>query len=340
MVLDYSKWDALELSDDSDIEEHPNVDKRSFIRAKQNKIHQERIERRNHIETLKYERVINDGLLRRIDTLLAELRNHEANAKDPNAFIYQALISSAGDPDEDDLPKPPAGVHTLEEQPRYSEMMGHLVDQVKKEVDQSKTDNWHKGYIKGIEGHKKKVAGLQKDLIQKLNELEKEEGRKITSDSIHTGFNASFVSKEKEKEEEKSKTAPKKTAETVEVLNPGSLRKDALRRQESAQSSGADADIEEEADGLAGEDDEHFELSALGKQFLKIKSGDYRACLQFISEHRDIVTEKEENGLLGEAFNAQMDGKADYAKQCVHQATLLQFCRTLGKDGVGLFFKR
>jgi cell division cycle protein 37 len=27
--MDYSKWDKLELSDDSDIEVHPNIDKKS-----------------------------------------------------------------------------------------------------------------------------------------------------------------------------------------------------------------------------------------------------------------------------------------------------------------------
>ena len=66
MVVNYSKWDALELSDDSDVEVHPNVDKRSFIRAKQNQIHMEREKRRHEIKTLKYERIVNDGLLERI----------------------------------------------------------------------------------------------------------------------------------------------------------------------------------------------------------------------------------------------------------------------------------
>ena len=331
MVLDYSKWDALELSDDSDIEVHPNVDKRSFIRAKQNQIHQQRNDRRREIDTLKYERVINDGLLRRIDTLLSVLRGHEAEAKEQNAFIYQALITSAGDPDDDEPPKPPEGVHTEEEQPRYSQMMGSLMDQVKKEVDESKTDDWYKAYLKGVEGHRKKVIGLQRELVERLNQLEKEEGRKITSDSIHTGFNTSFVSKEKEKP---TKTEKKK-AETVEVLNPGTLDGNKLERFDSAQSSGADADIEEVA-----EDDEHIEPSELGKKFATIKSGDYRACLQFISEHREVLAERETDALLMEGFEAQMKGKQEYAKKCVHQALLLQYCRTLGKDGVGLFFKR
>ena len=331
MVLDYSKWDALELSDDSDIEVHPNVDKRSFIRAKQNQIHQQRYDRRREIDTLKYERIINDGLLRRIDTLLSELRGHEAEAKEQNAFIYQALITSAGDPDDDEPPKPPEGVHTKEEQPRYSQMMGHLMDQVKKEVDEAKTDDWYRAYLKGIEGHRKKVIGLQKELVERLNLLEKEEGRKITSDSIYTGFNTSFVSKEKEKP---TKTE-KKEARTVEVLNPGALKRNDLQRLDSAQSSGADADIEE-----AAEDDEHIEPSELGKKFAAIKTGDYRECLQFISENRAVLAERETDALLMEAFEAQMKGKQDYAKQCVHQALLLQYCRTLGKDGVGLFFKR
>jgi cell division cycle protein 37 len=35
-----------------------------------------------------------------------------------------------------------------------------------------------------------------------------------------------------------------------------------------------------------------------------------------------------------------MKEKYVYAKTCVHQALLLQYCRQLGRDGVGLFFKR
>ena len=44
--LNYSKWDNIELSDDSDIEVHPNVDKRSFIQWKQRDIHEKRELRR------------------------------------------------------------------------------------------------------------------------------------------------------------------------------------------------------------------------------------------------------------------------------------------------------
>jgi cell division cycle protein 37 len=173
---------------------HPNVDKKSFIRAKQAQIHQQRAQRRLHITTLKYERIINDGLLLRIDRLLTALKSHKASTQSADELVFQALIESAGDPTDDRPPPPPQGVHqNIQEQPTYSKMMASLVDQVKKEVDESKDGDRYEGYISGIGGHRSKVEGLQKELEIKLAELEKEESRHITSDDIHTGFDYSNV---------------------------------------------------------------------------------------------------------------------------------------------------
>lgn len=355
MPVDYSKWDALELSDDSDIEVHPNVDKKSFIRAKQNQIHQQRHQRKTEIETLKYERIINDGLLERINGLLDALKKHQAEAttKNPDELVFQALIESAGDPSRDEPPKPPEGVytHAKEPQPRYSKMMGSLVDQVKKDVDDKKSSERYKDYVDGVRGHLTKVQNLQQELLVKLASLEKEESSKITSESIHDGFNTSHVQKEK------AKTAATKAAPTkakprhnkVELLNPGlnTSQRDALRREDSAVSSGAEADVEDgdidetlEHEDDDDDDDPDMKIGPLGKAFAKIKMGDYRACLQFISENPDVMTERETDGLLVEAFNAQMEGNDTYAKTCVHQGLLIQYCRQLGRDGVGMFFKR
>lgn len=338
MVVNYSKWDALELSDDSDIEVHPNVDKKSFIRAKQNQIHMERDKRRHQIKTLKYERVINDGLLARIDSLLKAFREHASQTVggNPDQFVMNAMMETAVVGSDDRPPDPPEGVYTKAKQPPYSEMVAALVDQVKKDSGDM-GDEWYKKYTEGIEGHRKKVMDLNKDLMSKLAELEKEESSKITSDSIHTGFNTSSVSKEKEKEASKSKGK----VETVEVLNPAAAKKGKLRRLDSGgQTSGADADVDEPVqDGAPGED-EQYEPTELGKEFAKIKIGRYQECLQFIGSHPEILAEKETDGLLMEAFNAQLEGKGAYSKQCVHQGLLVQYCRSLGKDGVGLFFKR
>ncbi|KAI4214782.1 MAG: hypothetical protein LQ351_002858 [Letrouitia transgressa] len=365
MVVNYSKWDALELSDDSDIEVHPNVDKRSFIRAKQNQIHQQRFERRHQITTLKYERIINDGLLLRIDRLLQSLRSHEArvreskagsssDAEEPDEVVMQALMDCAS-VGEDFPPRPPEGVHTQEEGMKYSSMMGTLMDQVKEEVSKKggadeesgggSSEGWVKSYIQGVEGHQRKVRDLQAELEQKLAGLEKEEARKITSDSIHTGFDKSSVAKEKPPPPAKQKEKPK---EAVEVLNPGALKKN-NQTDSAGLSSGAEADVDEPGvttdikkagAGADDDDEEDVQPTELGKRFAKIKKGDYKQCLQFIAENREVVAERETDGLLIEAFNAQMDKNSDYAKQCVHQALLLQYCRSLGKDGVGLFFKR
>ncbi|OJJ44105.1 hypothetical protein ASPZODRAFT_161207 [Penicilliopsis zonata CBS 506.65] len=319
MVLDYSKWDALELSDDSDIEVHPNVDKRSFIRAKQAQIHQQRAQRRHEIETLKYERIINDGLISRIDSLLGALQQHEDSSRSLEEIVFNFIVESASNPDQDRPPAPPEGVYTHEkEQPKYSQMMSSLVDQVRKEIGDSNPENLTQAYIKGVKEHKSKVESLQKELLEKLAQLEKEERSKITSDQIHTGFDTSFV----------AKASDKPTGSTsVELLNPGVLNKDAS----AAPATGAGDDDYDPADMKASE---------LAKQFSRIKLGEYRASLQFISEHPEIVAEKETDGLLVEAFNSQMEGKEEYARQCVHQGLLLQYCRSLGRDGIALFFKR
>ena len=348
--VDYSKWDALELSDDSDIEVHPNVDKRSFIRAKQNQIHQQRAVRRQEIETLKYERIINDGLLERINALLDALKKHQddANTKDPDGIVFQALIESAGDPARDEPPQAPEGVYQnqKEPQPTYSKMMGSLLDQVKKEVVEKNSTNRYQDYVEGVRGHLAKVQDLQQQLLVKLAELEKEESLKITSDKLHDGFNTSSVNKSKpQTSPSKSSTNGKSKSQSakVELLNPSKSPREALKREDSAISSGAEADVEDDSLLEQHEDDDEeasVKITPLAKRFAKIKIGDYRECLQFISHHPEIVAEQETDGLLVEAFNAQMAGKESYARTCVHQGLLLQYCRQLGRDGIGLFFKR
>ncbi|CEG19340.1 hsp90 co-chaperone cdc37 [Ceraceosorus bombacis] len=62
MPLNYAKWDALELSDDSDVEVHPNVDKKSFIKWKQRDIHEKRAQAKADMEGLQKELELNANL--------------------------------------------------------------------------------------------------------------------------------------------------------------------------------------------------------------------------------------------------------------------------------------
>ncbi len=234
----------------------------------------------------------------------------------------------------DEAPPPrPAGVHTEEKDlPSYSKMMAILVDQVQADIKKDEKDNDIQAYVDAVQAHHKKVADLQKQLLEELAKLEAEEHKHITSEDIHTGFDSSFVGKPGAKKT----TTKKEKVESVEVLNPHAL---ATQDQAIEQSSGADADIDEPVPG--DEDDEaDVSCSEVGKLFASIKMGDYRTCLNFISEHPEVVAEKETDGLLVMAFNACLEGLPDFGRQCVHQGLLLQYCRALGRDGVQVFFKR
>ena len=243
-------------------------------------------------------------------------------------------MEGAGDFKDDKPPPPPAGVHAqVQDQPSYNKMMAALVDQVKKAVDESKATDRYGAYVTEVGEHKAKIVDLQKQLVAKLAELEKEGKGKITSEGLRTGFDSSSVSKAPPAAAASKSSGP-------ELLNAS---RPSLASAETGQSSGADADVEDEQitrNPLNLDDEEDMQASPLAKRFGKIKLGDYRTSLQFISSNPSVLAEKETDGLLVEAFNAQSDGKSDYARQCVHQALLLQYCRQLGKDGVGLFFKR
>ncbi|KAF4121339.1 cell division cycle protein 37 [Geosmithia morbida] len=334
MPVDYSKWDNLELSDDSDIEVHPNVDKRSFIRAKQNQIHQERQQRKHQIETLKYERIINDGLLKRISSLLAALRARASETttggRNAGEVAFQAVMESAGKPEDDKPPPRPEGVHSADgsELPSFSQMMITLLDQVNKALDEKKPEDRYAATIDEVQGHEDKVVALQRQLEEKLAELEKVDRRKITSEAYHTGFDSSHVSKATaaDRQKQQASGAPAASAQP-QLLNPNF---------QSAPGPAASTTT----GGGGGDDGEEIEASEAGKKFARIKPQDYAASARFISQNPQILTERETDGLLVMAFDAALEGKDEFARQCVHQGLLLQYCRSLGPDGVGLFFRR
>lgn len=310
------------MSDDSDIEVHPNVDKRSFIRAKQNQIHQERQQRKNRITALKYERVINSALLSRVVSLLDNLKAHASEAATGNQaqIAFKAVLTSAGDPKDDQPPPRPEGVFSDDQpMPTYSKMLMQLLDQVNKTLDEKKVEDRYTGMLEEMQVHVDKIKELQKEQAAELEKLEKEEGKKITSDNIRDGFNSSHVNK--------SGPSEKKEDTKMELLNPNFST--------SASASGASS-----SDKVVVDDDDEIEASPAAKKFGAINPNDYSASLKFLAQNPQILTERETDGLLVIAFDAALERKDDLARQYVHQALLLQYCRALGKDGVALFFKR
>jgi cell division cycle protein 37 len=74
--------------------------------------------------------------------------------------------------------------------------------------------------------------------------------------------------------------------------------------------------------------------------FSQIPFGDYEKSFKYIQDHRDTVVPGASDALLVAAFTAQSEGKKKYARQCVHQSLLLQYCEKIGGDGVRVFFQK
>ena len=75
-------------------------------------------------------------------------------------------------------------------------------------------------------------------------------------------------------------------------------------------------------------------------EFSNIPIHSFQKSYEFIQRHRDVYVPGASDALLVAAFASQREGKSKYAKQCIHQSLLLQYCDKLGPDGVGVFFKK
>lgn len=126
---------------------------------------------------------------------------------------------------------------------------------------------------------------------------------------------------------------------TIETLNPK-----ALEGSTSSQKATTTAAGKSQADQTKDDDDDDDELPQLTPallNFSKIAYKDYDASWKYIQEHsRQVLVPGGTDALLVEAFSAEGRGEKKYAKQCVHQGLLLQYCEKLGPDGVRLFFRR
>jgi len=136
----------------------------------------------------------------------------------------------------------------------------------------------------------------------------------------------SSLSKPKDKGKKKATTA-------IETLNA------------PAPAGGATPEVEEQLDDDEDESEEEDarDLPDLTPELLgfsKIKIGDYEESYHYIQEHRSVYVPGADDALLVAAYNAASKGQYKYAKQCVNQALLLQYCEKLGKDGPALFFRR
>lgn len=201
MPIDYSKWDKLELSDDEDIECHPNVDKASLIRWKQQDIHAKREERRQKIAALKQQISLNDVLLSRIDDMVVKLKkegvqpftNAIEQFREANKELLKEGLKdkerkgdSEGEGEGEGSGKPPT----------VDQMMAALFETVQKEVkdEDPELESISDSLIEKLTAHRNKLNQTQKEAKKELDHEERESKKKITVDDLHTGFDKTVSS--------------------------------------------------------------------------------------------------------------------------------------------------
>lgn len=221
MPIDYSKWDNLEISDDSDIECHPNVDKRSMIRWRQQKIRQDRAERKANIENLKQFIPMEESVLNELRPVVTSLNEADACKQALETLQKLAQDQDKGRVAVDEAPRPGEAPLTLEK------ALKSLVESVspKVETDAAAAQNELKQGIQKIIDSAQKLLDTSRERLEKL---EREESRKLTSENIfHETSNRTILNKGKtSKPSSAGKKKEKRKEMVVETLNPGVQMKD------------------------------------------------------------------------------------------------------------------
>lgn len=304
MVLDYSKWDKLELSDDSDIEVHPNVDKNSFIRWKQRDIHEKREQAKFRLLQLEVNIETNENLLRRVNKLIEAGESGRKIGLDVDSDVKFSQEGEA-------MEKPSKA--TSPEQPRYTDMIESMLMQVVAENGDPDV------VLSKLKEHKDMIANALVEENKELQKLQEERKQHITAEDIHTGWDSTIVYKSDQQTTKESKTEPTAgiQATTLETLNNPPARPIPKTNE----------------DGLE-------ELLPQTKEFGLIKKGDLEATYKFLMKNPFIVTEGQKDALMMSAFEHELGEDSKLAEQTVWNALLIQYCLALGKDGIRLFFSK
>lgn len=329
MPIDYSKWDKIELSDDSDIEVHPNVDKKSFIKWKQRDIHEKRHQRNLEIKSILLQLTMYKKLNERVDYLLKNLLSQElldslkvlpalnGHFDATEKFDYEKLKAEAGDTMRKGLRDLAFDKEEIENTPPYNEMIEDLFDQVKEDHPDARTDGAvMANYLKE---HRVKIDDLLLKQAIKLDDLLYQKSMLISSDDYHTGFDRSFLNKDQEEEIEKPK---QKTTETVvETINAPAAKTVQPTPQQSGPVSKQEKTEQEMFDEL--------EVRPETAKFAEIPYKDLDKSADFLIKHPSICTENQKDSLIMTAFDAQLEGNTEGARQIIHQSLLLQYISQL-----------
>lgn len=321
MPIDYSKWDKIELSDDSDIEVHPNVDKQSFIKWKQRDIHEKRHERNIQIKSILIQLTMYAKLNARVDYLLQKLSPLQlleipevmsvVNAEfDPaEKFDYEKLIKEKGTELRKGLRDLTFEKDEIENTPTYNEMIEDLFVQIKDDHPEVTSDGAK--LIEHLREHRKKIDDVLLKQTITLDNLLYEKSMLISSDDYHTGFDRSFLNKDKDEEDKKEapKEKMKQTTTIIETINSPQLK--------------------EKKDKTDTEIFDELHVLPETAEFAKIPYRDLHKSADYLIKHSSICTENQKDSLIMTAFDHQLEGDTAIARQVVYQSLLLQYISQL-----------
>lgn len=362
MAIDYSKWDKIELSDDSDIEVHPNVDKKSFIKWKQRDIHEKREKRNGEIKTLLVQLSMYAQLNLRLDYLLSKLTPEQwldqsvvtktLNEKfDPNQrFNYHQLLAEKGDTLRKGLRDLTFEPQELENIPPYNEMIEDLCTTIK--ADEPGAANDPQVFLSHIKNHRARIDNVLSLLTIKLDELLNEKASLISSDDLKPGFDRSIMNKDGDNDDDvmptplattKPASDPKASADNTKPLdgNAPPSKETITSTAQSAAPSNTKASVPDTASASASApatstavsgEEEADELMILPETaiFGRISETDLGASATYLMKHTRICSEQQKDALLMTAFELFLDeNDAKTAHQIVHQALLLQYIALL-----------
>ncbi|KAF8270812.1 Cdc37 N terminal kinase binding-domain-containing protein [Lactarius quietus] len=306
MPLNYAKWEIIELSDDSDIECHPNVHKKSLIRFHQRTTREKRKERNHRIEQLSAEVACNEVLLARLRAF-----QHKLAQSDSSCFSSEVYRLRTN-------PSPEAPLTNVAEPVPYDEMILSLLQTIAEEAQEQAYSDKGTQLEERLEFHVNRLESITEERKKERDALLKEKSEHITMDDLHEGLESKYVPpkppsspaivKVKQKDTSKAALAPSTSTSTLMAQSP---------------------------------DNEYADIPYMTpslEEFAKLPLGGVEKLWPFIQNHPEVVVPSAPDALLVAAYWAQMDGKSKHAKQCVHRSQVLEYIEKLGKDGVRLFF--
>lgn len=328
MPIDYSKWDRIELSDDSDIEVHPNVDKKSFIKWKQRDIHEKRQQRNIEIKASLVQLTMYAKLNERVDYLINNLLTAEllddqkikavldAGFNPAERFDYEKLKSERGDSLRKGLKDLTFDQAEVNNSPPYNEMIEDLFTQIKEDHPETAKDG--ENLKAELQAHRAKIDDVLLKQTIKLDDLLYQKSLLISSDDYHTGFDRSFLNKDNDDDGEQAQSHTEKQAALPAEKPKSEPSKVTTVETINSPAQKSEAEIFDE-----------LKVLPATEEFSKIEASDLRKSADFLIKHTSICTEHQKDSLIMTAFDSELLGDSARTAQIVHQSLLLQYVAQL-----------